>query len=228
MAMDKLPLLINISGISTLLPILCSIAILRSEGPGKKAMLIFWSFAAICEVIGFTMAIHRIHNHWFLLFFNLLEFPLIAIIFKYWEPKTNFIRYYWWGILLYVFIYLLVVISLFQSGLQSFAINNFIRPTGSLLVCFLAMRLFYYILIDLNVIPHKDFRFYFAASILVYFASGAVIFAIPMVGPEISNFWIFHPFFNITHNMLFIMAIYFFRKYPTEPLGKGNSPLSII
>ncbi len=221
--MGNVPLLPHISGFSTLLPVLLSFIFLRGNGPGKKQILLYWILAACSEFVGFITAINGINNHWFLLVFNFFEFPLIANIFMCWEPNKKIVNGYKWGIFSYAIIYLAVVATLLNLGFLPMKISTFIRPAGSLLVCFLAMRLFYKIFSALDVIPHKDFRFYFAASILIYFASGAVIFAIPLVGLEISDLWRGHAIFNIIHNVLFVVVIFFFRYYPVASLKQQDS-----
>lgn len=225
--MGYIPLLPYFSGISTLLPVIISIFYLRGNGLGKKQMLTFWILAACSEIVGFITAINRINNHWFLLIFTFCEFLLIANILKSWEPNLKVIKKYKWGIFSYATIYILVAVTLLNSGFLPEDVNGYLRPASSLLICFLAMRLFYNIFIDLNVVPHKDYRFYFAASILIYFATGGVIFAIPLVGFEISSFWQFHSIINIIHNVLFIAVIYCFRNFPVAPLEQHNSIISM-
>lgn len=208
----NLPTLVLFSLISTVLPLLFSLPIIRrvNEQPRDLLLLlIFFAFAVATEVILYVFFSLSKENAWIFHIYTLIEYVLMTIILANWQNKSRSARLMYISIPVYLLCFLLIK----ATGLESFETglyNNITRPLAVLLLgafaFFTLQNLWRHTPANLS----KDYRFWMLLAMVLYYSTSLGLFAFMYTKNQALLVLLFkmHAVVNITHNILFTIGVW--------------------
>lgn len=217
----KYHLIFAVSSISTFLPFLTSVFLLKHANKGKTLLLwrLFFTFAALTEIILYFFSLYNKQSGWVFHVFTFVEYILIASILADWQNKPATARLIRQSILFYALFFVFTK----AVGLENFSADkaNYItRPFAILLMlasAFLSLR-------DLwEKLPTNlthDYRYWMLLAMILYYSTSLVLFAFMFTKNSVLLMGLFkiHAVINIIHNLLFTIGIFQIRRTPQAAL----------
>ncbi len=206
------PPLILSSSISTLLPFLASIVILRHFSKYSKrssALWIFFALAVATEITLFVLNAQRKQSTWIFHAYTLIEYVLITIVLASWQAKPTIAKVMRISVALYILLFILIKVV----GLESFSsgTNNYItRPFALLLLSTFAFLTVQDLWRNSSSNLTDDYRFWMLLAMALYYSTSLGLFAFMFTKNQellIALFKI-HAVVNIIHNLLFTIGVF--------------------
>lgn len=210
------PFLIVCSIISTFLPFLACVTLLRHFSKQTKSMRLLWAFfafAMISEIILFILNSQKMRSAWYHHIYTLLEYALVITILTNWQTSFTVVRLARASIPVYIVCLVFVKIS----GLENFepgSYNNLTRPLAVLLLTTFSFITLQALWRQTPAHLTSDYRFWMLLAMLLYYSTSLVLSAFMFTRNHnlLDALFRIHAIVNITHNLLYTIGVFQVRK----------------
>jgi len=200
----------TVSIISTFLPFLTSIVLLRYLKAEKTLRLcwFFFAFAAITEIVLYIFSSKNKQSAWIFHIYTFLEYVLITMILANWQNKSSIAKLVRISIPIYIFFFILIKtvgLESFETGLY----NNITRPLALLLLSTFAFLALQNLWSQTPANLTNDYRFWMLLAMALYYSASLALFAFMFTKDQnllIALFKI-HAVVNIMRNILFTIGV---------------------
>lgn len=208
--MTNYHLIFAVSSISTFLPFLTSIILIK-EFKADKALKIAWFFlsvAAITEIIVNIFTLSGKQNTWIFHVYTVLEYYLLVMLLANWQTNAAIAKFIRTSAPIYIFIFVIIKVV----GLENFsaeAINYITRPLAVLLLSTFAFLTLQNLWSRTPARLTADYRFWMLLAMALYYSASLALFAFMFTKDQQTLIALFkiHAVVNIIHNLLFTVGI---------------------
>lgn len=212
----KLPLIVLCSIISTFLPFLACVTLLKHFSKQTKSVKFLWAFfafAVISEIILLILNSQKIPSAWFHHIYTLIEYVLIIMIFTNWQTDSVVARLMRVSIPVYIFCFILLKIA----GLENFepgSYNNLTRPLAVLWLSAFAFLTLQALWRQSSANLISDYRFWALLAVVLYYTTSLILSAFMFTKNHslLDALFKIHAVANILHNLLYTISVFRIRK----------------
>ena len=204
-----------ISMISTLLPLLFGIRLLKKQLPAYQLLWALFAVSAAMEVILFiTAKLLHTENAWLVKYYTVIEYVLIVLLLARWHNNVAVSRLITGSIAFYLVVWVLIEFVFAKSG-DAGVINVISRPAASLLLSVFVFMTLHSVWRQSADLLSQDFRFWTLIAMAIFYCASLI----PISFLYIKNRELMillgyaHGIVNILHNLLFCVGIYIGGKY---------------
>lgn len=212
--MSGIPLTSLISAVSDYLPFIVGLFFYRLLNVDMRVFFAFLSVGIVSTSIGVYLAIHAINNLLLFHIWTLIEYGFLITIFSFWQKNERFQRYLRWSIPLYMFLWLIGKVFLFEEFDQ---IQNATRSVGGIIITSVSIYTLYQIN-EMGNILFRDYRFWICLAILFYYPSSIALFSLSDL-KLVADAWHVHAIMNIGANLCYAASFLCFHPR----FGTGES-----
>ena len=225
---SNLPFIIILSNISTFIPFLGGILLLKKKPLNKDVKILIFLFiiAALTEVIFHLHLILGYPNTWISHFYTPIEYSLWLIILSYWQHNVQTSKIIRWSIPVYLILY----ITFELIGLESIdaeTINYISRPISLIVLSLVAAYTLLGLAFSSQFRLIRFYRFWILLAIFIYYMGSIIIYAFSFTQNRetLATLAELHSGLNILHNLLFMIGIICIWKFGTGSNGEDFEQL---
>lgn len=210
------PFLILCSIISTFLPFLACVTLLKHFSKQTKSVQYLWAFfafAAISEIILFILNTQGLRSAWYHHIYTLIEYVLIIMILTNWQTPSTVVRLMRASVPIYISCFIFFKIA----GLENFepgSYNSLTRPLAVLLLSTFSILSLQALWRQSSANLTSDYRFWMLLALVLYYSTSLVLCAFMFTKNHALLVALFkiHAVANITRNLLFTIGVFQLRK----------------
>lgn len=214
------PSLILLSSLSTIIPFLACTPLIKihKKYPHLKPLWLFFTFAALTEIIVLTFHFYRQPNAWLIHFYTPIEFILLASILSSWQKNPRAALAIKLTMLLFLVAYFVLKSFEFES-LKADTVNYISRPMSLLILMVIALYTLNQVWKSSYLYLKSDYRFWVLSSIVLYNAVSIIVVAFMFIRVQVIllNLSYTHAVTNILHNIFYMLGVFCAYLYPSVP-----------
>ncbi|NOZ55352.1 MAG: hypothetical protein GXO73_01010 [Calditrichaeota bacterium] len=205
------PLSSIVSIISGLLPLSVGLVFFRRLGKDMRLLVLLLTLGFALDVASIPMAILKISNIWLINLYFLVDYALLAFVLSYWQDHPRVRQIFRISVVPVVAVW-----AASQAALGSLVHFNFLARTLECILLSLAAiyTLWQIGLTSTNVPLARDYRFWVALSILIYFSGTIFLYAFGfLINTKLMGAaWVIHSGLNVTANLGYTGGFLCFRR----------------
>ncbi|MBU0561392.1 MAG: hypothetical protein KKG93_17700 [Bacteroidetes bacterium] len=205
--MINIPLYVQISGYSQIVPFLAALLIRRTDEKAIKVFSYLIIIAAIVNFVGMYFAFNSVSHLWLYHIYQPIEFAIFVYLFREWETvKDKWHDYIRILIVAFMFVDQLLLEDLNKFGMVGMVVQSLVTVT-------LASRILWVLYTQSHIPILSDYRFYITAGTFLFFGINSISYVfINLFHIQIPLF--VHSVSNISTNLIFAYSFicYYKRK----------------
>jgi len=203
-----------LSSLSILLPALIALYRYRLLDSEMKIFALFLLLGSCVEACDIILAHYAMNNIWLFNLFSVLEGFVICYVIGKWFESPKMFRVSM--VLFTVYFCYWIYTAMMTISLMEF--NNYEKTVKGLIFIFLSAILLVRLSRDESIMIQRDYRFWIAAAVLVYFSATLIVFSTANVFLQdhhraMEYSWLIHSVVNIAGNILLASGfIWYYRR----------------